>query len=185
MTTTDIIAVISIIISFTAAGYTWLTNTKKYELTSIFRKELLEWYDKTLSVLVLLRILTDRNCLTPERKCELLSELSKQIELGRFYFPNVDTGDCKDAHKPIAYRGHRHVALEFLVFIYDIYNVNNLKAQIEQAYYLQRHFTSYIFSLLRPVDFNKQIKKNTTLTFNTEKVLSEYIQNNLSLRKTL
>ncbi len=183
MTTTDILAIISILISLFAAGYTWLTNTKRYELTSVFRKELLDWYDKTLSIVVLLRISTDRKCLSLERKCDLLSELSKQIEIGRFYFPNVNKDDSMGANKPFAYRGHRHVALEFLVFIYDIYNGDFAEANVKQAYELQRHFTSYIFSLLKPVDFNKQITKNTTLTFDTEKILSDYIQSNPSLRK--
>lgn len=174
----DWISIASLLIALIAMGYSWLSNTKKYELTDVYRKELLLWYEETLSILIRLRFLTEQGCLDHEVKCKLLAELSTQIDLGRFYFPNVDKKDGLGSHKPAAFRGHRHVALEFLVFSYDLFLEDNAASHLKDALELQRHFTSYIFRVLKPSEFNNQIKKNTNITFDAEKVLSEYSKNN-------
>ena len=178
MKASDWISIGSLIIAVIAICYSYFSNTKKYELTDTYRKELLAWYETTLSLLVRLRFLTEQGCLTHETKCALLAELSSQIDIGRFYFPNVDSGDSLGSYKPIAFRGHRHVALEFLVFSYDIFLKDNAQYHLRDALKLQRHFTSYIFTILKPSEFNVLIKKNTTITFDAEKVLSEYVKNN-------
>ncbi len=178
METSDWISIGSLVIAVVAICYSFLSNTKKYELTDTYRKELLSWYETTLSVLIRLRFLMEQGCLSHDLKCELLAELSTQIDIGRFYFPNVDRGDSLGSNKPAAFRGHRHVALEFLVFSYDIFLSSNSKDHLIDALKLQRHFTSYIFTILKPSEFNKQVKKNTKIAFDAEKVLSEYIKNN-------
>ena len=178
METSDWISIGSLVIAVVAICYSFLSNTKKYELTDTYRKELLSWYETTLSLLIRLRFLTEQGCLEKEMKCELLADLSAQIDIGRFYFPNVDRGDSLGSYKPVAFKGHRHVALEFLVFSYDLFLSNDAIDHLKDALKLQRHFTSYIFTILRPSEFNKLIKKNTSITFDAEKVLSEYLKNN-------
>jgi len=178
METSDWISIGSLIIAVIAICYSYLSNTKKYELTDVYRKELLSWYETTLSILIRLRFFTEQGCLKHETKCDLLAELSSQIDIGRFYFPNVDRGDSLGSYKPVAFRGHRHVALEFLVFSYDIFIKDNAIDHMRDALKLQRHFTSYIFTILKPSEFNILIKKNTNISFDAEKILSEYVKNN-------
>ena len=53
--TSDYITLGSAIIAITAFVYSYLTNTKKYELTSQYRTKILEWYSDTIDVLVKLK----------------------------------------------------------------------------------------------------------------------------------
>ena len=90
MNTSDYVAVGSLIISIIAVGYTHLTNTKKYELTTQYRNDLMNWFSETVEILIKLKLNAKSNLENMELKNELLSILSAKIEIGRFYFPNVD-----------------------------------------------------------------------------------------------
>ncbi|WP_349671201.1 hypothetical protein [Lacrimispora sp.] len=173
---TNIIAALALFVALISFAYTWITNTKKYELTDQFRNNLLGWYEETTSILIHLKLVTEFNCINDTEKCEMLSKLSTQIELGRFYFPNIDKGDSFGEDKPSAYQGYRHIALEFLVFSYNIYLREDANRYIGHATELQRHFTSYIYELLNPQKYNKDVCKYTTVTFNKDIVLEEFLK---------
>lgn len=74
----DYIAIVSIGISIGGGIYAAVTNTKKYELAEQYKRELLKWYEKTISIIMELiakRQNSDRDL--------LLAKLSAQIESKR------------------------------------------------------------------------------------------------------
>lgn len=150
----DYIAIVSIGISIGGGIYAAVTNTKKYELAEQYKRELLKWYEKTISIIMELiakRQNSDRDL--------LLAKLSAQIEIGRFYFPNIIKEDDFGKEKPSAYQGYRHLALDFLVHIYDILKSKNCEQYIEQVLRLERYFTSIVFECIDPNKRKKQLKR--------------------------
>lgn len=177
MTNSDYIASLSIIISALAFAYSYFSNTKKYELTSQYRKEILSWFSDTISTLVQLKIEASDGFCDKNLKKILLSRLSTQIELGRFYFPNIDKGDKFGENKPLAYKGYRNLTLDFLVFSYQLFERKEAKEYIKHAEILQRHFTSSLFDVLDPKEFLKQTEKHTNKTFSKELSFEDFIKN--------
>ena len=122
ITSEVIITVISIIVTVIIAViggiYAIITNTKKYELTESYRQELLSWYINTIDIMIkIIHLIENQLFYSTSTKIELLPKLSTQIELGRFYFPNVIKGDSYGIKKPSAYQGYRHINLEFFIII--------------------------------------------------------------------
>jgi hypothetical protein len=176
MTTSEYIATASLLVAFSAFIYAYLTNTKKYELTSLYRVEILSWYSETIEILVRLRIEATDNFKDNSVKKELLSKLSAKIEIGRFYFPNVDKGDKFGEEKPLAYKGYRNLMLEFLVFSYQLFERQDTIKFIKHAETLQRHFTSQLFEIIDPKNFLKETKKHTDKTFSKELAFEDFIK---------
>ncbi len=177
MTTSDYIAIGSLIIAIAAFFYTYLTNTKKYELTNQYRTKILDWYSDTVEILVRLKIEANDDFAKGGLKKELLSRLSAKIELGRFYFPNVDKGDKFGNDKPLAYKGYRNLMLDFLVFSYQIFEKEDANKFIKHAEILQRYFTSHLFDILDPTTFLKETKRHTDKTFSKELCFNDFIEN--------
>ena len=166
--TSDYITLGSAIIAITAFVYSYLTNTKKYELTSQYRTKILEWYSDTIDVLVKLKFEAKENFINENLKKELLARLSANIEIGRFYFPNIDIKDGHGKNKPEAYKGYRNLMLDFLVFSYWLFEKREAQKYVMLAENLQRHFTSHLFEILDPKTFLKETKKYTTKSFSKE-----------------
>jgi hypothetical protein len=175
MTTSDFIATGSLIIAIGAFIYTYLTNTKRYELTSQYRSEIIDWYSDTINTLIALKCEAKNKFPNTELKNELLCKLSANIEIGRFYFPNVQKGNSHGSEKPEAYKGYRNLMLDFLVYSYQIFDGKNPEKFIKHAESLQRHFTSYLFEILDPNSFLKETKKHTNKTFSKDLSFDEYI----------
>lgn len=176
MATSDCIATGSLIIAIAAFLYSYLTNTKKYELTSQYRTEILSWYSDTIDILIRLKIETRDGFTAEGLKKELLSRLSAKIEIGRFYFPNVDKGNNYGDKKPEAYKGYRNLMLEFLVFSYELFEKEDASKYLKHAEILQRHFTSYLFEILDPKTFLKETEKHTNKTFSEELRFEDFIE---------
>lgn len=176
MTTSDYIAAASLVIAFAAFIYSYLTNTKKYELTSQYRTEILSWYSETIEILIRLKIEAKDSYKDENLKRELLSNLSAKIELGRFYFPNVDKGDKFGDEKPFAYKGYRNLMLDFLVFSFQVFEKQDAKKYLRHAETLQRHFTSHLFDILDPKTFLKETEKHTNKTFSKELRFEDFIE---------
>jgi hypothetical protein len=176
MTATDYISIGSLIIATSAFLYSYLTNTKKYELKSQYQTEILNWYLETIEVLIRLKIATKNDSLNKELKNELLSRLSAEIEVGRFYFPNVDKKDNFGREKPQAYRGYRNLLLDFLVFSYCIFEKDDAKRYWRHAETLQRYFTSHLFEIIDPASFLKETEKHTDKTFTKELCFEDFIE---------
>ncbi len=177
MITTDYISIGSLIIAITAFLYSYLTNTKKYELKSQYRCEILNWHSETVEILIRLKIAAKDDSLNRELKNELLSKLSAEIEVGRFYFPNVDKMDNFGKEKPRAYRGYRNLMLDFLIFSYWIFEKEDAKRYWHHAETLQRYFTSHLFEIIDPKSFLKETAKHTDKTFIKELCFEDFIEN--------
>ena len=84
----DYIAIVSICVSLgvsiVGGIYAVVTSTKKYELAEQYKRELLAWYEKVILLIMELIVIKEK-----KDKDLLLSRLSAQIEVGRFYFPNI------------------------------------------------------------------------------------------------
>lgn len=176
MTASDFIATISLIIAFITFIYSYLTNTKKYELTSQYRTEILCWYSNTIDILIRLKIETKNSSQDEGLKRELLSKLSSKIEVGRFYFPNVDKNDGFGFEKPQAYKGYRNLMLDFLVFSFQIFEKQDAINYLGHADVLQRYFTSHLFEILDPKAFLKETEKHTSKTFSKELSFEDFIE---------
>lgn len=176
MTTSDYIAIGSLLIAIWAFIYSYRTNTKKYELTSQYRFEILNWYSITIELLIRLRHEAEANFANSELKRDLLARLSAQIEIGRFYFPNINKGDNFGFSKPIAYRGYRNLVLDFLVYSYRLFENSAPNNYIKHADFLQRHFTSHLFETIDPTNFLKETKKHTKKTFSKELIYEDFIK---------
>lgn len=177
MDTNNLLAIISIIvtivISIIGGIYAIVTNTKKFELSEQYKNELLTWYGKVIFIISKLQ----GECEGKERG-DTLQELSALIEIGRFYFPNIDKEDDFGKEKPCAYRGYRHVALDFLILIYQMgndVNINKCRKQIEG---LERHFTSIVFEIVSPNKRIKNIKQYTKITMPQSMSIEDFMVSN-------
>lgn len=171
MNISDWIAVISLSISVIALIYSFISNTKKYELTYQYYNDILIWHNQVIEVLTSLK-LNDTN---DELKKQMLVKLSSLIESGRFYFPNIDRKDGFGKQKPIAYQGYRNVILDFLVYEYQLFEKDDYKQYLKHAEILQRFFTSYVFQYLEPSKQKKKIHKKTNIKVHTEFTINEFL----------
>ncbi len=176
MDTSNWIAIASTIIAIGALVYSWASNTKKYEVTDQYRKNVLIWYEEVIKILITLRMSIEASKLTDKDKIDLLSNLSAQIEIGRFFFPNINKGNSYGQNKPLPYRGYRHIVLEFVVMEFNLFKKEDAKKYLLHAVELQRQFTAHIFELLDPVGFNKSIHRFTDVTFGNDIILEEFLE---------
>ena len=176
MTSSDYISILSVIVAITAFLYSYLTNTKKYELTYQYRTEILDWYAETIEILLRLKFEAKNNFNDEILHAELLAKLSAKIEIGRFYFPNIIKNDGFGHKKPTAYKGYRNLTLDFLVYSYNIFKKKDAKKYLKHAEELQKHFTSQLFEILNPRLFLKETKKYTNKTFSKELRFEDYIE---------
>lgn len=159
----------TIIIAFITAIYTISTNTKKYELTEKYRCELLSWYRDVIETMMEIIHYCESGEFNiksfSQERTKLLSKLSALVEIGRFYFPNIIKNDGFGKHKPTAYQGYRHIELEFLLNFYFIASKKTNKKRIESMKQLERQFTSFIFNMIEPRKYNKNIQNIYQLLF--------------------
>jgi hypothetical protein len=178
MTASDTLGLVSILISICVFIYTYVTNTKKYELTYQYRCEVLKWFNDTIHVLMRLKQECKLGFPNQDLRNELLTSLSAKIEMGRFYFPNVDKGDKFGKEKPFAYRNYRNLMLDFLVYAYNIYNRADAIKYLKHADLLQKEFTSLLFETFNPTAFLKETKKVTDRTFVKELSFEDFLNEN-------
>lgn len=182
--------VATIIIAVIGGVYTIVTNTKKYELTESFRRELLEWYTSVVTLMMGCIHYYEEGILFEKefsaKKAEMMSLLSSYIEVGRFYFPNVLKKDRFGEKKPSAYQGYRHIYLEFLVSFYDLLSAPKETKQLSKLRHLERYFTSAIFDMVEPRKRIKDYAKYLALTLPEGKTIEDFIRENSGrIRKTL
>ena len=164
----DIIDILTLGISLAAFIYAWLSNTKKYELKYQHRCEIIKWYSDTNLILTQL---LDSLGNTSTDKDTLMSSLSSQIEVARFYYPNIiEDGDNYGEEKPSAYRGYRNAILEVLIMFFELKKNNDNIKYKSHAKNLQRVFTSYVFDSLNVRKFNDEIYKVTGHRFDNKNI---------------
>lgn len=183
MNASDNIALASLLISLLAILYSYFTNTKKYELISEYKNNILNWFNSTTEIL--LRLKSEAEIKFPDQnlKRELLSKLSSKIEVGRFYFPNITKGNNYGKEKPLAFQGYRNLVLDFLVFSYRLFEKDDAFKFLDHASTLQRHFTSQMFEIIDPVKFLADTKKHTDKTFIKELSFEDFIDKEPELIK--
>lgn len=159
---------VSIAASIIAGIYAVTTNTKKYELEEHYKRELIAWYEKTIFIVMALLEMPEQH----EKKI-LLSQLSALIEVGRFYFPNVRKDDGFGEKKPSAYRGYRHLALDFLVYIYQIMKREDCNLFTKELRSMEQHFTSLVFDCIEPSKRKRQLKKHADYILPTDKTITD------------
>lgn len=174
MKISDLLALVSILVTIIIAAiggiYAIITNTKRFELAEQYKNELLSWYGKVVFVICKLQ----GECSGKERK-NTLQELSALIEIGRFYFPNINKKDDFGKEKPLAYQGYRHVALDFLVLIYQMGDDTNISKCREKIGYMERHFTSIVFEIVSPNKRIKSIKQYTKIIMPREMSIEDFM----------
>lgn len=161
----------SIVVALCALMYSIFSNTKKYELTYQYYNDILQWHNKVVEILILLRL----SSYSKEQKLNYLSKLSALIEYGRFYFPNIDKQDNFGKTKPTAYQGYRNVILDFLVYEYQLFENDDYKSYLKHAENLQRLYTSYVFQYLEPKKQKKQIGRNTSIPKSKDFTINEFL----------
>lgn len=171
MNLSDYVSIISILIAASTLVYSVISNTKKYELTYQYYNDILQWHNMVIEILIYLQL----NNVNHDLKMEKLSKLSSLIEQGRFYFPNIDRGDCFGKDKPSAYQGYRNIVLDSLVYLYQIFFKDDYMKYKEHIKRLQRLFTSLVFDYLEPSKQGKQVHKRTMLRRNNEITLEDIL----------
>jgi hypothetical protein len=174
--------VLTLMIALVGGIYAIITNTKKYELTENYRKELLYWYTSAVQIMIkIIHCIERGEFLTVEfslQRTELLSQLSALTEVGRFYFPNVLKNDGFGSEKPSAYRGYRHINLEFLLYFYQIALKSNCDKYCSLLWKLERNFTAVIFDMIEPRKRNHDYSKYLAMTIPKGQAIEDYIAEN-------
>ena len=178
--------IVTIVIAIIGGVYKIVTDTKKYELTENFRKELLEWYTSVVSVLIeAIHYIQSGRFYEPdfsEKKDEILSRISSLAEVGRFYFPNVERD--YGLNKPSAYRGARHINIEFLIHFYR--NIQSKdQVDVDFLWRMERNFTSVIFDMVEPRKRNREYSKYLAISFPRGRSMKDFIYESPEIRKDL
>jgi hypothetical protein len=182
MNASDYIAITSACISIVAIAYTHFTNTKKYELLTLYRNELLTWFTETSEIIIRLKLEALQGFPDSSLRRELLAKLSANIEKGRFYFPNILNN--YGLEKSLAYRGYRNVILDFLVFSYHLFARNDAPFSLRHAETLQKYFTSNVFEIINPRKFLSDTERETASVLSTNLTFEEYMANDPDLLET-
>lgn len=175
----NIIAGVAVLIAIASFIYTWKTNTKKYELSETLRKEILDWYDRCILVLVLLRKNLETESVNDNKYLELNANLYSLAELGRFYFPNYNRNKGKGKNNSEAYKGNRPLLIDLLVESNKITSLPSKELLSKKDYHIselkkyQKGFTSELFKLMNPDSYIKRYLKNTELNILQQKTFSE------------
>lgn len=180
MTIGDITAILALIFSVLAMIISIITSTKKYELASLQRSELLDWHQKVLNQLMLLREYLSSN--ETFNKTQHLANLSALIDCGRFFFPNLIEDNKIGKNKPSAYQGRRDQVIEYLVQAYILCKRDDAALHLDRLEEIQREFTSLVFSKISPYKFNKMIRKYTDIPMDKGTSLEE-LQQQIKSRK--
>lgn len=174
MEISDLLTIVSIIVTIIIAIiggiYGIITNTKRFELSERYKNELLSWYGKVVFIISKLQ----GECSGKERN-DTLQELSALIEVGRFFFPNINKKDKFGKEKPLAYQGYRHVALDFLILIYQMGDDKNISKCREKIEYMERNFTSIVFEIISTNKRIKSIKQYTKITMPREMSIEDFM----------
>jgi hypothetical protein len=175
MEISDYISLMALFAAISGLIYTYKTNTKKYELRTQYKSEILDWYSETVKVLINLKLKSAKEMFIENEKLTLMSTLSSQIEIGRMYFPNIERGDF-GKEKEIAYQGYRNLMLDFLVFSYRILDKESLNNNdYQKLEFLQRGLTSLIYKLIDPKKMLEDVQNHTNSNFYEETSFDDFI----------
>ncbi|MDC4249594.1 hypothetical protein M3X99_01035 [Clostridium perfringens] len=181
MNESDYIAIASIvvtaIIAIIGGIYAVVTNSKKYELAEEYKRDLISWYEKIIIIIMEIVVFCDlENNIEYSERRKKIAELSALIEIGRFYFPNIDKKDGFGKDNSLAYQGYRHIALEFLVYIYDIAMEDDFYKYKTKILELEKEFTSCVYELIAPDKRKRKLKKYTDIAMPKDKSIEDFLK---------
>lgn len=169
----DFIAFFSFVIALiTFTLYMRDRKREQFIVKSQFDRDIIEWYGKTTELLILLKC----HDLLKEEREKCLANLSSQIEIGRFYFPNINKNDNFGGNKPSAYQGYRNLVLDFLVYSYNILKRKDYKNNLDILDTFQREYTSIVFNTIKPNQNIQDIRKITNGYIIDEKIFEDYLK---------
>lgn len=147
------ISLLALIVSISSVLYS--RSVKRLELSLKRKDDILKWYSSVIDVLFKIKEGIHLN--NSDIRMDI-SKLSSLIQVGIFYYPNVNTGDGFGDHKQSAFRGYRNIVLEFLVIYHDIArDYSGIKDVYGHLVVLERFFTSYVFEDVDVYMCNKQL----------------------------
>lgn len=160
---TIIIGMVSIAVTAYIAIYQALTDSKKYELTEAYIRDLIAWGSQVTDAMNLIMSYVDEgiffNQEMNKERAMLLAKLSSLMDIGRMYFPNVDP-DLHGVKKEAAFRGYRTKILsiinEFFNAVKDEAGKPGLKSILTEK---ERAFVSELFVIISPLKQNKMRKR--------------------------
>lgn len=153
-----VVAVLALILSVFVAIVQFRDRRQaKFNLEKAYVDSLLAWHRDVVATLCDLRDRSINAGFRSERR-RLLSAL---IEQGRFLFPNIDRADDYGANKPLAYRGYRHLTLDFLVAAFKLSENPESSTFDKSMEALQGHFTSMVFAVVNPFDRLERLRLMT------------------------
>ncbi|WP_353215153.1 hypothetical protein [Salinisphaera hydrothermalis] len=121
-------------------------------------REVRGWGQDVIHVLTEACYVLDNPDMSGDSRNRLCERLSALVDIGRFYLPNQGPMS-HGAHKPAAYRGYRHRALDPLVAATRVLNLGlpNGPDEAKVMRELRREFVSALFLILGPEHHNKII----------------------------
>ena len=177
--------IVTVLIAVIGAVYKIVTDSRRYELTEAYRKELLQWYSEVSSLMI--KVIHYCQC---GRYCEdgfadvredMLFRLSALMEVGRFYFPNSIEGDSSShgVFKPAAYQGKRSYVLDLIVdFYYRAVEIDKgTQGETDYLWKLERHFTSFMFEMIQPRKRIREYERFLSIKSPAEQLAREYAMN--------
>lgn len=171
------IAVIAILVS-AAALWAALTQNRlsASAVSADWLRDIRAWATEGIGVLAEATYTCSRGDAGPsseEAACVLRCRhrLSALVDSGRLLLPNERQTKALDAHKPTAYRGLRHPALDALVAADSIlggdlplYGFPDRKTAL---IHLRREFVSHLHAIIDPASFNQDVAKLLSLASKT------------------
>lgn len=153
-----IVASLALVLSiFVAATQFRDRRQAKFNIERAHLDCLLGWHKDVVATLCDLR----DESISSESRGEKRRLLSALIEQGRFFFPNIDRGDGYGSKKPVAYRGYRHLSLDFLVAAFNLSENPESPGFAKSMEALQRHFTSMVYSVVQPSERLERLRQMT------------------------
>ena len=172
----DVIAGLSLLLSLCLAiVYLRDREHARYTIRNDYTRELLDWHNRVVDVLMRFRHL--ERCNDSHEFRSDVACLSSLIEQGRFYFPNIVQNN-HGADKPAAYRGYRNLALDLLVEFYEVVtHTSHDEADEPSLIALQRYFTSIVFQIVRPKERLENIRRLTDQYFVKDRTAHDIVGN--------
>jgi hypothetical protein len=157
---------IAIVLSFVA--YRASVHQNRLSASSVgadWIRDLREWASEAVDVLAEASYTcsedaADAGQVTEHHRCRC--KLSALIDRGRFLLPNERDGEY-GSHKPRAYRGLRHQALDALVAAERILGrsipLETFRSQKDALIGVRREFVSIVQGIIDPVSYNRDVAK--------------------------
>jgi hypothetical protein len=145
-------------------------SESKYNIYAEYMNGLMRWFEDVTKIQMSII-----NNVEEKSKQQYLADLSALIEIGRFYFPNIDKEDALGDFNPTAYQGYRNLVLDYLVWFFDAAKTkDDINRMHTRLVALQREFTSAVYEVVQPQQRLDDIKGMTGRYLNQDLTMEDY-----------